>query len=108
MKTKPQQSANAETEWTTKECANGGLILQMGKVDDSVQIRDPKKAILASASPDMYDALKWAYGQIKILEKQIPLKGQPNLSTVAGKNTWDKFLAGMVKIENAISKAEGK
>lgn len=63
---------------------------------------------LISASPDMYEALRWAYENIKILEKQIPLKNQPNLATEVGKNTWEKFLAGMVRIEKAISKAEGK
>lgn len=103
-----EPASSSESEWKVKDCPTGGVILQMGSIDDSVKIRDPKKAHLASASPDMYEVLKWAYEQIKVLEKQIPLKNQPNLLTEAGKNTYDIFIAGMVKIENAISKAEGK
>jgi len=104
--------------------ARGKYILAPGKKiiakcdwADSYNIEDKRflseqesemNAQLISASPDMYKALKFAYETIKNLEKKIPLRNDFNLSTTKGKKAWKEFNSGMCKVENAISKAEGK
>lgn len=43
-------------EWKLKECSNGGVIVELGKKDQSIQVIDVKKAKLIVASPQLLKA----------------------------------------------------
>jgi len=48
-------------------------------------------------------SLEWAYTEIQILQKQIPLKNSYNCATENGKAAWEAHNNGMCEIEKVLA-----